>query len=367
MRWDVFCRVIDNYGDIGVCWRLAADLAGRGQQVRLWVDQAAALDWMAPHGCPGVEVRPWREPWCAVEPAEVVVEAFGCDPPEAYIERMASCRPAPVWINLEYLSAEDYVERSHGLPSPRWHPPGAGLVKRFFYPGFTPRTGGLLREPGLLERRAAFDGAAWLARQGLTVRPQERVVSLFCYDNPRLSLWLEALTEQPTLLLVTPGQAAGQVAALLGHAPREGHTDTVGALRVHWLPALTQTEFDQLLWACDLNVVRGEDSFVRAQWAARPFIWHIYPQSDAAHALKLEAFLDRYLEGADAGTAAALRALWRAWNGLSAELGALHPSSWPAPTVWQAHAARWCQTLARQADLSTQLLDLARTSKARSG
>ncbi len=59
LQWDIFCRVIDNFGDIGVCWRLATQLAGQGQQVRLWVDDASALQWMAPEGCPGVEVRAW--------------------------------------------------------------------------------------------------------------------------------------------------------------------------------------------------------------------------------------------------------------------------------------------------------------------
>ncbi|MEO7887531.1 MAG: elongation factor P maturation arginine rhamnosyltransferase EarP, partial [Polaromonas sp.] len=43
LQWDIFCKVIDNFGDIGVCWRLAADLASRGHKVRLWVDDASAL------------------------------------------------------------------------------------------------------------------------------------------------------------------------------------------------------------------------------------------------------------------------------------------------------------------------------------
>ena len=46
MQWDVFVRVIDNYGDVGVCWRLACGLAARGEQVRLWLDDLTALDWM---------------------------------------------------------------------------------------------------------------------------------------------------------------------------------------------------------------------------------------------------------------------------------------------------------------------------------
>ena len=125
MRWDLFCRVIDNFGDIGVCWRLAADLAARGDTVRLWVDDARALAWMAPQGAPRVEVHAWAES-AQAEPAEVVVEAFGCDPPEAFVARMAARTAPPRWINLEYLSAEPYVERSHRLPSPQLAGPGRG-------------------------------------------------------------------------------------------------------------------------------------------------------------------------------------------------------------------------------------------------
>ncbi|HSM21456.1 MAG TPA: elongation factor P maturation arginine rhamnosyltransferase EarP, partial [Rubrivivax sp.] len=176
-HWDLFCRVVDNLGDVGVCWRLACDLASRGERVRLVIDDASALTWMAPGGAPGVQVLPWPGP---AEPGDVVIEAFGCDPPPAFVEAMVRRRAAPVWINLEYLSAEAFVERSHGLPSPQRN----GLVKWFYFPGFTARTGGLLREPGLMEVRCAVDGSAWLAGRGIHVQPGERVASLFCYDNP---------------------------------------------------------------------------------------------------------------------------------------------------------------------------------------
>jgi uncharacterized repeat protein (TIGR03837 family) len=89
-RWDVFCRVIDNHGDLGVCWRLACDLADRGQQLRLWVDDPAALRWMAPQGHPRVALLHWTEDTPLPEPGDVVVEAFGCDPPEAFVARMAA-------------------------------------------------------------------------------------------------------------------------------------------------------------------------------------------------------------------------------------------------------------------------------------
>ena len=149
LRWDIFCRVIDNHGDLGVCWRLCADLAQRGHTVRLWVDDASALAWMAPQGCTGVAVHVWPTsnndyPDCA----DVVIEAFGCELPEHVQSTIAAKQSPPVvWINLEYLSAEDFVERCHGLPSPVMSGPAKGCTKWFFYPGFTPATGGLLCEP----------------------------------------------------------------------------------------------------------------------------------------------------------------------------------------------------------------------------
>ncbi|MFT7723974.1 MAG: elongation factor P maturation arginine rhamnosyltransferase EarP [Roseateles sp.] len=328
MLWDLFCRVIDNHGDLGVCWRLARDLAARGQRARLWVDDAAALAWMAPQRPAGVEVRPWPDGGVDATPGDVVIEAFGCELPAAFVARMAARRPAPHWINLEYLSAEDYVERSHGLASPQSGGPGAGLAKHFFYPGFTPRTGGLLREPGLLARIAAFDGAAWLREHGWAPRAGERVVSLFAYANPQLPALLDALAGAPTLLLACPGPLQPQV------ADRPG-------LRCIALPHLPQDGYDRLLWACDLNFVRGEDSFVRAQWAGKPFAWHIYPQHDGAHHAKLDAFMTRAALPED------WRAFWRGWNGL----GALPPL--PAPDA--APFRRWRAQLAAQPDLLTQL------------
>ena len=214
MRFDVFCQVIDNFGDVGVCWRLAADLAARGHAVRLWVDDASALAWMAPHGAPGVEVRPWPQAAPADGPGDVVIEAFGCEIAPGFIAACAGTESAggrnglktPVWINLEYLSAEGYVERCHRLPSPVMGGPGAGLTRWFFYPGFTARTGGLLREPGLAARQAAFDRDAWRAARG--IGRQEMATSLFCYEPPALPALLRQLQGH---LLVTPGRATGAV------------------------------------------------------------------------------------------------------------------------------------------------------------
>ena len=351
LRWDLFCRVIDNYGDIGVSWRLARDLAARGHRLRLFVDDASALAWMAPDGVPaGIEVLPWDASLAVPDVGDVVIETFGCELPEPFVARMAQRQPAPRWINLEYLSAESYVERSHGLASPQFSGPGRGLDKRFFYPGFTPRTGGLLREPGLLAEREAFDAEAWLLARGIVRREGERLVSLFCYANPGLPQLLRCLAaDAPTLLLVCPGPAQRTMPGL----------ELPPGLRWQALPYLSQPDYDRLLWSCELNLVRGEDSFVRAQWAARPLLWQLYPQHDGAHGPKLEAFLDLWLHDADPVLAAGLRQLWRVWNGLA---------SWgsqglPELELQQALARNWSRRLAAQPDLATQLLGFVTESR----
>ncbi len=345
MQWDVFCRVIDNFGDIGVCWRLAADLARCGEAVRLWVDDASALAWMAPLGARGVTVLNWTQAAMDATAGDVVVEAFGCELPPDVIARMARRTLAPVWINLEYLSAEAYATRSHGLPSPQLSGPGAGLTKWFFYPGFSAGSGGLIREADLQQRQQAFDANAWLRSIGGERRAQERVVSLFCYANARLPELLNVLGSIPTLLLVTAGDAAQQVTAALGPTLQRG------ALRAELLPLLTQVDYDHLLWASDINFVRGEDSFVRAQWAGKPFVWQIYPQQDGAHAAKLRAFCALFAASADGLD---LWPLWSAWNGLAARAPQLPPMN-----RWWAASREWRRHLLTQPALVSQLLSFA--------
>lgn len=357
-RWDIFCEVIDNYGDIGVCWRLAADLARRGALVRLWADDASALTWMAPDALtgnwPGVRVLPWAQAsdgglLATLDPADVWIEAFGCEIPLPFLTHgLASPKAAgtpAVWINLEHLSAESFAERSHGLASPVMHGVARGHTKNFFYPGFTSIGGGLLREPDLASRQSGFDRSAWLAAQG--VRWQgERLVSLFCYEPLALPALLTQLQEepQPTRLLVTPGRAA---AAVRGAMSAIGMTaSTADALHVDEMAPMRQTDFDHLLWACDLNLVRGEDSVVRALWAGKPFIWHIYPQHDDAHHGKLLAFLD-VLEAP-----ASLRQAHLAWNSI---IDTPLPRLSDALAPWAAWAVRVRAQLWMQDDLVTRL------------
>jgi uncharacterized repeat protein (TIGR03837 family) len=375
-RWDIFCRVVDNYGDTGVCWRLARELAAEhALDVTLWQDDLAPLARIAPgvacklpmQRAMNVTIRRWSEPFADVEVADVIIEAFGCGLPERYVAKMAERAAAPAWFVLEYLSAESWVDRSHALASPH---PRLPLSRRFWFPGFTERTGGLLRERGLLDARDRFVAASDEKRDfwaSLSIPPtaaNETRVSLFCYANPALPALLDAwaLGEVPITCIVPEGVAATELERWTrGSPPRPGTSTTRGALTLRSIGFLAQDAYDRLLWACDANFVRGEDSFVRAQWAARPFVWHIYPQSEDAHLRKLDAFLDLHLATADSTSAANLRALWHAWNGA--------PKAPPIAEAWSAfsattgklrrHAAAWSTVLAALPELGSGLVDAA--------
>lgn len=322
-RWDLFCAVVDNLGDIGVCWRLARQLAAEhGAQVRLWVDDLVSFRRLAPAIDPSldaqalgaIEVRRWAADFPAdAEPADVVVETFACELPAAYVQAMKLRARAPVWINLEYLSAEPWVDRCHALPSPQ--PP---LTKYFFFPGFSTRTGGVLMERDLETHRDAFRAdpssqAAFLARTGVPPKQgSELLVSLFCYPQAPLAAMFDAwrASSRPITAVAfadTPG-AQALVAARLTDASRQG------GLRGCIVPFLDQEDYDRMLWACDWNFVRGEDSFVRAQWAARPFVWQAYPQQEQNHGIKVQTFLARYLAGENL---LGLVDLWTGWNALA--------------------------------------------------
>ncbi len=382
-KWDIFCSVVDNFGDIGVCWRLACNLAARGKVVRLWVDDVSPLAWMAPSGHPNVEVIDCRNGLSNDQDyvlGDVLVDTFDCEFAINLVATQATNTPAtgensiileqnrPVWLNLEYLTAESFAERAHTLPYVHHSGAAQGWTQCYYYPGFNERTGGLLREADLFERQKAFDRGVWLA--GLTFevsdysRPEaikptfsgSQLVSLFCYEPAALEVLIDLLAagETPTCLLVTAGRATNAVKAILEGKKRLKPAYLLPeVLSIVYLPQLTQTDYDHLLWSCDLNFVRGEDSLVRAIWAAKPFIWQIYPQHDGAHHTKLDAFL-AMMEAPES-----LKTAHIAWNASAAEVktDASLPS-FPSLDllVWAQSAQNLSNKLCLQTDLATNLI-----------
>jgi uncharacterized repeat protein (TIGR03837 family) len=393
LNWDIFCTVIDNYGDIGICWRVARQLVREhGQQVRLWVDDLESFRRICPEVDPeqdiqtlaNVEIRRWSQDMPAVQPADVVVEAFACRVPESFLLAMAARTPKPVWINLEYFSAEAWVAESHGLGSPH---PRLPLTQYFFIPGIGPGTGGLLGSRVELQALAAFQSDA-AARQAfwdemlppplqgaehapriphLAPSPLQRggegtlTISLFAYDNPAIPGLIEALRHagQPVRLLASEGKSLGQVVAGLGLAGLQaGESHSQGSLTVQVLPFVEQGRYDQLLWACDINFVRGEDSFIRAQHAGRPLVWQAYVQEDGAQWPKLEAFLTHYVMGLSPNAETALREAWRVWNA-----GENRPEIWREWLThlpeYQKHARAWAGKLQTWPNLVEELARFA--------
>ena len=370
-RWEVICRVVDNYGDAGVAWRLARQLADEhGKSVTLWIDDPAPLARIVPDLEPdgdadveGVRVRRGPQPDTGWQSPDVVVEAFGTGLPPAWIDAMASATRPPRWVVLEYLSAEAWVEDAHRRSSPE---PRTGVPRHYWCPGFTPSTGGLLREPDLLARRDAYlrdpsGRDATLDALGVSVAAGTRVALVFCYPSPALADLLDAWVDDdtPTVALVPSGVALDALDRFTGgRVPPPGRWFDRGALRIASIPWVPQRDFDALLWSCDCAIVRGEDSFVRAQWAQLPFAWQAYPQEGGTHLAKVEAFLERWLDGSPPDAASAVRAFHAALNrGDGAALAAAWAAFDRAGAALAPLRRRWSERLATLPDLAGGLAD----------
>ncbi|MDR3299701.1 MAG: elongation factor P maturation arginine rhamnosyltransferase EarP [Candidatus Accumulibacter sp.] len=375
-RWDIFCHVVDNFGDIGVCWRLARQLAGEhGLTVRLWVDDLVTFQRLCPEiradqpeqRALGVEIWRWERDSADVIPGDVVVETFACRLPDSFEAAMARRAPQPVWINLDHLSAEAWVAGCHALPSPH---PRLPLSKYFFFPGFTEQTGGLLRESDLEQRRREFAASPaartqFLAQTGVpdAIPANTLLVSLFSYANAALTDLLAVWSRgsQPVLCLAPPTRCLPELERFAQRSLAVGDTVRVGRLTLCLIPFVAQPYYDQLLWCCDLNFVRGEDSFARAQWAAKPLLWHIYPQHENVHHAKLSAFLDIYRAGLPDSPAAVVREFSLAWNGagtITDELWERWSGSFP---LLRRHAEEWQKKLMKQQDLCSRLVQFCQS------
>lgn len=366
---DLFCQVIDNFGDAGVCWRLARQLHRvHGARVRLITNDLKTLAHITSFEITqtqsvvqGIHVCGWDDTLLPDATTTLVIEGFGCTLPQAYLAACAARPHPPTWMNLEYLSAESWVADFHGLGGVL---PQLGLTRWAFFPGFTARTGGLLREPEVIDEAdrmrtdRAHQADFWQSLAVPEALTADTRLSLFAYEQPRLADWLSAwsVDERSTCLLVPPGRVVTSLAQALAlplSACQPGCRHHRGALTIVMLPWLSSAQYDQLLAACDLNFVRGEDSWVRAQWAGRPWIWHIYPQEEQAHLNKLEAHLQQVL------TLGQLPSPWvesqRAWNDQACSLPSWRACRDALP-AWSEACLRWRDYLRSLPELSEAVM-----------
>jgi uncharacterized repeat protein (TIGR03837 family) len=359
--WDIFCRVIDNYGDIGVCWRLARQLAAEYPfKVRLWVDELAALKmiWPSTELIPqqtleGVDVCHWTPEFPDhISPADTVIEAFACDIPAIYLQKMIQAKSSgqpPVWINLEYLSAEKWVEDCHKMQSIH---PQSGLKKTFFFPGFTEKTGGLI-----CEKEIRGKNLPPIPQVNNPPYDSPLLISLFAYENGAIESLIEvwAKGNRPIHCLIPQGRILNSINPLLDKPLAIGEPQIKSSLTLEAIPFMNQLEYDQLLQKCDLNFVRGEDSLVRAIWAGKPFVWHIYQQEEDAHLIKLEAFLDLYKKELPMDLAKSIHGFWLDWNRQESVI-----ESWEKLDLlwdqWVRENWDWGESIMKQRDLVEHLV-----------
>ncbi len=299
MRIALFCKVIDNLGDAGVCWRLARQLTQAGASCTLLIDEPTTLAQLAPslqlqaeQDLDGLRIIHWQEDIQALAMLEqdAWIGCFACDwSPALWLALAQQSRP-PRLYNLEYLGLESWVEGCHGLDSIH---PATGLRQTFWIPGFTPSSGGLLRENDLLDQHEQWQHSAPVLAGMKDWPDQDLIISVFCYEHAPLSGLIQALSigDRSSHLLVFPGQGLQAVSRALNAPLLPGTLVQQGSLSVHGLPFQSHTDYDRLLGACDLNLVRGEDSLVRAHWAGRPLLWQAYRQDSEAHADKVAGWL----------------------------------------------------------------------------
>ncbi|HSH54696.1 MAG TPA: elongation factor P maturation arginine rhamnosyltransferase EarP [Methylotenera sp.] len=378
-RWDIFCKIVDNYGDIGICWRLSQQLANEHQlNIRLLIDDLEIASHIITNldatkqqqTINGIEICTWDE--SSNECADVVIETFGCNLPEPYIQQMQAYKT--LWINLEYLSAESWVSDFHAKPSQH---PTLSLTKHYFFPGFADATGGLIREKDLIKQRDAFLNSKalqtkfWQKIEGPSktdFAPDSIKISVFCYPQAQIESLLRTLQNSKKRInlylpfnsvLTTFNTLLTDVKLNIGDIIQKNN------LTVHILPFLSQDEYDRLLWACDLNFVRGEDSWIRAIWAGKPFVWQPYLQAEDTHIIKLNAFLDIYTNEASAEVKNLLYKSCLAWSGQAEKQSPIQDNI-PKSEVWQhlitqlpalhAYAEQRADAFISQPDLATKLV-----------
>jgi uncharacterized repeat protein (TIGR03837 family) len=365
-RWDIFCKIVDNFGDIGVCWRLAKQLEHEhGIKVRLWIDDLNIASQLIPsldttqrtQPVDNITITAWDADTSFDQAANVVIEAFGCELPASYLALM---QPDTIWINLEYLSAEPWVEGFHAR-----HSKHGSRTRHFFFPGFTKATGGLLREYDIVENNQKIASSKQLRsdffRQlNLTLDDDSTTleISLFSYPHAPISDLLSVMADSATKIscYVPATSILPKISTFFGkESIAAGDHLRFNNLSLHVLPFLSQADYDKLLASCDINFVRGEDSWIRAIWAGRPFIWQPYLQTEDTHLIKLNAFLDVFYSGCEDTAQQATIAMHKAWA--SEQITA---STWQDYlsniSTLETFTAQQTSTLASQADLATNLV-----------
>ncbi|NIZ19732.1 elongation factor P maturation arginine rhamnosyltransferase EarP [Entomospira culicis] len=269
MNIDLFCQVIDYFGDVAVTYRLARALKQRKPSLTLRFycthpDLVLALH--PTHDQQSIALLPYTSASGQAMPADVAIEAFACTLPQDY-------PLPPIIINLEYLTAESWINDYHGLESFGMNPAGK---KFFFFPSFTAQ--GSLTHGDFIEEKEIVQRHPSLTKKELSV---ELDLPKSYLSRPWLLLYLYEINE--TFL----HQLLDHFAIIqIGASPT--------TIEDAWLVKrrCSQAIFDRLLLVADALFIRGEDSLSRAVLAGKPFLWQAYRQEEEYHHVKVHALND---------------------------------------------------------------------------
>lgn len=281
---DIFCQVIDNYGDVGVTYRLAREFKRvyPNKKLRFVINQTEELNLI--RKSEDIEIILYKDISKIENSADLIIESFGCEIPKEYMDK--ALKNSKLIINLEYFSAEKWVDDFHLQESFL----GGNLKKNFFIPGLSEKSGGILLDNEFLERKKKVEANKeyYLEKFGIKEK-YDLIGSVFSYEKNFDSLIeeLKKLDKKVILLILSEKTQKN----FIKYFDNGNNYDKIKFVK---LPFFTYDKYEELLALCDFNLVRGEDSFVRALLLGKPFLWHIYPQDENTHIKKLESFLEKY-------------------------------------------------------------------------
>ena len=341
---DVFCDVIDNFGDAGVCLRLCRDFSKKNYEVRLFCNNVNILNKITNSEDASnrfLSLLSWSDKNMDYSPSEVVIQAFSVRLPDNLIKKIKT-RKSTV-INLEYLTAETFAEDCHKLPSY-----ADGFESFFFFPGFTKKTGGVVIEKSFLEKI------------NKTKSKESKNITLFSYENEKVKSVINSLNKEKFILNIFEGKGLNNFNNQLKLNLTAGDEYKLNELTVRVLPMVSQDEYDSYLIDSKLNLVRGEDSIVRAMLTGNPFLWHIYPQEEDAHKDKIEALFDRMSEVCSSKKdVEILRQLTLSYNGFSDYLDSFDLLGFYEN--WKKLSKEWSEHLISLGSLTDNLITFLKT------
>ena len=281
---DIFCQVIDNYGDVGVAYRLAREFKRvyPNKKLRFVINQIEELNLI--RKSENIEVILYKDISKIENSADLIIESFGCEIPKEYMDK--ALKNVKLIINLEYFSAEKWVDDFHLQESFL----GGNLKKYFFIPGLSEKSGGILLDNEFLERKKKVEANKEYYLEKFEIKEKYDLIgSIFSYEKNFDSLIeeLKKLDKKIILLILSEKTQKN----FIKYFDNGNNYDKIKFVK---LPFFTYDKYEELLALCDFNLVRGEDSFVRALLLGKPFLWHIYPQGENTHIKKLESFLEKY-------------------------------------------------------------------------